>query len=79
MLKRYFAIGILIGIIAMYLSAAAQTDVVSERNQVAYVGNSACARCHSSIYESYSRHPMALTSGVVNQTGIEGSFRHARS
>ena len=79
MLKRYFAIGILTGVIAMYLSAAARTDVVTERNQVAYVGNTACATCHSSIYDSYSRHPMALTSGQVNQTVIESSFRHAPS
>ena len=63
----------------MYLSVAAQTDGVADRNQIAYVGNRACATCHSSIYESYSRHPMALTSGVVSQTGIEGSFRHAPS
>ena len=79
MLKRYFAIGILTGVIAMYLSAAARTDVVTERNQVAYVGNTACATCHSSIYDSYSRHPMALTSGQVNQIVIESSFRHAPS
>lgn len=79
MLKRYFAIGMRIGVVAMYLSAVARTDVVTERNQVAYVGNRACATCHSSIYDSYSRHPMALTSGVANQTVIESSFRHAPS
>jgi Tetratricopeptide repeat/Cytochrome c554 and c-prime len=78
MLKRYSAI-VLISIIATYLSGATLTDVVTGQNQVNYVGNRACAACHSSIYESYSRHPMALTSGVINQTGVEGSFRHAPS
>jgi Flp pilus assembly protein TadD len=77
MVKRYFAIGILLGVI--HLSGSAKTNVVGERNQIAYVGNSACATCHLSIYESYSRHPMALTSGVVNQPITESSFRHAPS
>ncbi len=79
MVKRYFAIGILIGVLAIHLPGAARTDVVTERNQIPYVGNSACATCHWSIYETYSRHPMALTSGVMDQTAIESSFRHAPS
>jgi hypothetical protein len=52
--------------------------------QPTYVGNSACAKCHSSIYESYSRHPMALDSGPVDgeapaQKSFKGSFRHKPS
>jgi len=52
--------------------------------QPTYVGNSACAKCHSSIYESYSRHPMALDSGPVDsetplQKLFKGSFRNKAS
>ncbi|MDX6711183.1 MAG: hypothetical protein QOH96_2199, partial [Blastocatellia bacterium] len=52
--------------------------------QLMYVGNGACAECHSSIYESYSRHPMALDSGSIDaltpsQKPLKGSFRHQAS
>ena len=49
------------------------------RAKIPYVGNNACATCHSSIYQSYSRHPMALDSGVVEQDLIPGSFKHSLS
>ncbi len=39
-----------------------------------YVGNSQCALCHQSIYRSYSRHPMALDSGLVDEIPSEGLF-----
>jgi tetratricopeptide (TPR) repeat protein len=44
-----------------------------------YVGNRACAACHLSIYQSYSRTPMALTSGPVGNNLVEGSFEHSPS
>jgi Tetratricopeptide repeat/Cytochrome c554 and c-prime len=52
--------------------------------QPTYVGNNACAKCHSSIYESYSRHPMALDSGPVEsetplRKSFKGSFRNKAS
>lgn len=52
--------------------------------QPTYVGNSACVECHSSIYASYSRHPMALDSGPVeSETPLgkpfKGSFRNKAS
>jgi Tfp pilus assembly protein PilF len=60
------------------------SNAQSNSDQPTYVGNSACAKCHSSIYDSYSRHPMALDSGPVeNETQIQksfkGSFRHKAS
>jgi tetratricopeptide (TPR) repeat protein len=44
-----------------------------------YVGNRACASCHLSIYQSYSKTPMALTSGPTGNNLIEGSFEHSPS
>src|SRR5262249_38578796 len=40
-----------------------------------YVGNEVCANCHLQIVRSYSRTPMALTSGPVGEDLVEGSFR----
>jgi hypothetical protein len=47
-------------------------------------GSAACARCHSDIYRSYMRTPMALTSGHVGSGEFQEDFRnsaftHARS
>jgi hypothetical protein len=44
-----------------------------------YVGNEACARCHSSIYLSYMRTPMARASGPANKNIIPADFVHANS
>lgn len=44
-----------------------------------YVGNEACARCHSSIYESYKNTAMALASGPAEQNLISGDFTHQKS
>ncbi len=39
-----------------------------------YVGSLACATCHSSIYQSYSATPMALSSGRVGAGAFQESF-----
>jgi Tetratricopeptide repeat/Cytochrome c554 and c-prime len=49
-----------------------------------YVGSSACAACHLSIYKSYSTTPMALSSGKVGTGAFQESFAasqffHSRS
>lgn len=44
-----------------------------------YVGNQACASCHLAICQSYSKTPMALTSGLVGNNLIEGEFEHSPS
>ena len=41
-----------------------------------YAGNESCKTCHESIYRSYSRTPMALTSGTIGDNFVEGSFEH---
>jgi predicted CXXCH cytochrome family protein len=43
------------------------------------VGNEACAKCHSSIYESYKRTPMAHASGPAMENLIPADFRHQQS
>ena len=44
-----------------------------------YVGNQACAGCHSEIFKAYSQTPMARSSGVVAGGLLPGSFVHADS
>src|SRR5260221_12425305 len=44
-----------------------------------YVGNEACARCHSAIYESYKNTAMARASGPAEQNLISGDFTHQKS
>ena len=46
---------------------------------LAYVGNDACRSCHASIYDSYTRTPMALSSGSIRNEIVHGSFRHSAS
>jgi Flp pilus assembly protein TadD len=44
-----------------------------------YGGNEACAKCHSSIYDSYEKTPMAHASGQAMENLIPGDFTHGRS
>jgi len=44
-----------------------------------YVGNQACAGCHSSIYESYSKTSMANASGLAGDNLIPADFVHQKS
>jgi predicted CXXCH cytochrome family protein len=44
-----------------------------------YVGNQACARCHASIYESYTRTPMAHASGPAIENLKPADFVHPKS
>src|SRR2546430_3809719 len=44
-----------------------------------YVGNEACARCHSSIYRSFSARAMALASGPPRENVIPPDFVQANS
>ena len=44
-----------------------------------YVGNEACARCHSAIYESYERTAMARASGPAIDVLTPAEFTHKES
>ena len=48
-------------------------------NSNAYVGNQACARCHSAIYESYQRTSMARASGPAIEGFMPAEFTHKES
>ena len=50
---------------------------VSDRD--AYVGNQACAGCHSAIYESYQRTSMARASGPAIDGFMPAEFTHKDS
>ncbi len=71
------------GLITLALCAAAQTSKPTpdptHTLSSAYVGNDACARCHASIYESFSRTPMAHASGPAIENLKPADFTHAKS
>jgi predicted CXXCH cytochrome family protein len=52
---------------------------LSSKAPTGYVGNEACARCHSSIVESYKHTAMAHASGPAEQNLISGDFTHQKS
>ncbi len=68
------ALASLVGLIAAAAPSAA-TDGAAPTE----VGNDACRHCHSQIYESYSRTPMARTSGPAASGLVAGEFTHQRS
>ena len=46
---------------------------------IGYVGDEACAKCHSSIYDSYEKTPMAHASGLAPDNLIPADFTHGAS
>ena len=56
-----------------------RSDATSNPGSDAYPGNEPCAKCHASIYESYSRTAMASASGPAGQRVIAGDFNHRTS
>src|SRR5580704_10332589 len=48
-------------------------------NPNTYVGNQACARCHSAIYESYQPTSMARASGPAMEGFMPAEFTHKES
>src|SRR5215475_17348 len=61
------------------LGLGASVSGVPSQLPSAYIGNQACARCHSQIYESYLRTSMANASGPATQNLIAGEFTHKPS
>lgn len=68
---------LLITFAASHNAAANLPDPASDAD--GYVGNEACAKCHSAIYESYMRSAMAHASGPAGENLIVGEFTHKRS
>lgn len=84
--KRVLVATVIFVACSLWFYVGGRAQVESPRAAAAgYVGNQACAKCHTAIYETYSHHPMALDSGPVataqpsDQTPVAGSFRHKES
>ena len=60
-------------------SDTVQGDVSLSVAPGGYVGNDACASCHASIYQSFSRTAHAHASGPAAANLVSGEFRHAKS
>jgi predicted CXXCH cytochrome family protein len=52
---------------------------VVKADATGYVGNEACARCHSSIYNSYTSTAMGRASGPAKENLIPADFLHTKS
>ena len=69
--------------VCVFLLALASPHLSAQQSQphipVGYIGNQACAKCHSRIYESYMRTPMANSSGPADTNLIAGEFTHEPS
>jgi len=74
--KLLVCIGALVELLSLTLSSPTSEPNTSAAFQV---GNQACARCHQEIYRSYSRTPMAQTSGLIGDHFVPGSFTHRLS
>jgi hypothetical protein len=73
---------VLLGILLIAWSALAGQALPStpvKAVATGYVGNDACAKCHSSIVESYQRTAMARASGPASENFIGGDFFHKKS
>ena len=58
---------------------AASEQSSKTQPEVEFVGNETCAKCHSSIYESYKATPMAHSSGAAMDNLLLADFIHPES
>ncbi len=66
--------------IASSARTPAQTSArAADQNSNGYVGNQACASCHSSIYNSYAKTSMAQASGSAMDNLSPADFVHQKS
>jgi tetratricopeptide (TPR) repeat protein len=59
----------MIGLLVVLLAAAGPTGAADRSG---YLGNAACATCHSEIAKTFSSHPMARESGHLGPSGLPG-------
>jgi len=79
-LLRCFLSALLLGSIASSGQAPAQTSAGGARpGSDGYVGNQACAGCHSSVFNSYAKTSMAHASGTAIDNLIPADFVHKKS
>ena len=55
-------------------AAAARDRFANQRPGVAYLGNAACANCHSAIDETFAMHGMARTFGPIDVAHLIGDW-----
>ena len=81
---RYFLQRLLAALLWTSIASMAQTstpalDRAATSDSSGYVGNRACAGCHSAIYDSYVKTSMANASGPAIDTLIPADFVHHKS
>ncbi|MGA7376100.1 MAG: tetratricopeptide repeat protein [Candidatus Sulfotelmatobacter sp.] len=70
----------MLGSSAQSLEKSQTSSVLSKAtNRSDYAGNKACARCHSTIYESYQKTSMAHASGPAIDALTPAEFTHKES
>src|SRR5579864_7094211 len=85
-LRKWGAVAGFLSIVVWSASASAAQDPTAIHSMPAkvsdpdpYVGNQACAACHSAIYESYQRTSMARASGPAIDGFMPAEFTHKAS
>lgn len=67
-------------ILAVSLCVAFGSETIAQTKTATSTGGSeACSECHSEIYKSYSKTPMARSSGVASEGFIRGEFNDQAS
>ncbi len=80
--KLYYpAAFILVALVSVALYAQKRGDAASSSSsaQPESIGDQVCVKCHSSIYDSYQKTPMAHASGVAMENLIPADFTHSQS
>ena len=62
-----------------HISVSQPPGGTTTADSLGYVGNETCAKCHASIYESYTRTAMANASGPATENLIVGELLHQPS
>jgi Flp pilus assembly protein TadD len=71
---------LLAAVLWVSITSLAQTSArAASANSNGYVGNQACAGCHSSVFNSYAKTSMAHASGPATENLIPADFGHKKS
>jgi len=72
------SLGMLVSV-ALHAQKAGGVATSSSSAQPESVGDEACAKCHTSLYDSYLKTPMAHASGLATENLIPADFTHGLS
>ena len=59
--------------------ATSSEQNVNTQSGLEYIGDETCAKCHTQIYDSYKRTPMAHASGAAMDNFMPADFTHRKS